>query len=398
MTRIFDIADFGACPDGKTLNTAAIQSAIDACCAAGGGTVLCGPGEHVLGSIELKSRVTLHLAAGCRLTGSTNLADYDDFIAPGFRHDAAPEKSTKHLIRAIGAEGFAITGPGEINGSGPSFYDTTSILWERFYAKPDAPRPRLLMAYKCRHFRLEDTAFNDSPCWTFWLMQCQGVRIHRISMHGDPKMINNDGIDLDMCRDVTVSDCVLQTGDDCVILRAMHRLSDTSQPCENITVSNCVLDSQCQGIRIGCPGDGVIRNCAFSNLVITGRGNGIVFNNPRRYLPTNRPGSADIRNILFSNVAIDCENAPISLDVEDGVALPYLGDITFANFRITSGKPIRVLGNPETIIRNVRFSAITITTTGDDAILCRHCQGIVLDGVELNHRGRGPEAGKPGNG
>jgi polygalacturonase len=85
MKHIFDILDYGACADGKTLNTSAIQRAIDACHAAGGGRVLCGSGEFLTGSLQLKSRVDLHLAAGCRLVGSTNLADYADFIAPGFR-------------------------------------------------------------------------------------------------------------------------------------------------------------------------------------------------------------------------------------------------------------------------------------------------------------------------
>ncbi len=386
MEPIFDIREYGARPDGQTLNTSAIQGAIDACHAAGGGRVLCGPGTYLTGSLHLKSGVDLHLSLGCRLVGSTNLADYDDMIAPGFRHQAAPEHSSKSLLIAIGAEDFAITGPGEINGSGPSFYDTSSVLWERFYAKPASPRPRMLMACKCRSFRIEDASFNDSPCWTFWLMQCEDVGIHRIRMLADQKMINNDGIDLDMCRNVTVSDCILKTGDDCIILRAMRNLHDTESPCENVTVSNCALDSWCQGIRVGCPGDGVIRNCTFSNLVITGPGNGIVFNNPARYLPQGCTGSADVRRILFSNVAIDCGNAPIKMDVDAGVVLPYLGDVSFSNLRIRSGQPIIVQGSPETTIRNVRFSNIEIETSGEDALRCRYCEGVSFADVRVSNR------------
>lgn len=387
MAQVFDITEYGACADGKTINTIAIQRTIDACHAAGGGRVFCGPGEFLTGSLELKSRVDLHLSIGCRLVGSANLVDYVDLKAPGFRHELAPEKSTKSLILAIGAEDFSITGPGEINGSGPAFYDTNSVLWERFYNKPDSPRPRMLMAYKCRNFRIEDASFNDSPCWTFWLMQCQGIGIHRIKMLADQKMINNDGIDLDMCRDVTVSDCFLKTGDDCIILRSMRQVYETELPCENVTVSNCVLNSWCQGIRVGCPGDGVIRNCTFNNLVITGPCNGIVFSNPKRYLPEDCRGSADIRNILFSNVVIDCRDAPISMDVDAGVALPYLGSVSFSNFRIKSGMPIIIQGSPETIIQNVSFSNIEIETSGEDPIVCRHCQGIKLVNVELSSAG-----------
>ncbi|NLE66209.1 MAG: hypothetical protein GX608_02190 [Lentisphaerae bacterium] len=389
MQQVFDISGYGARADGKTLNTAAIQQAIDACHAAGGGRVLCGPGDFLTGALDLKSRVDLHLSAGCRLVGSTSRSDYPDFIAPGFRNELAPEKSSKSILRAFGAEDFSITGPGEINGSGPAFYDTKSVLWERFYCKPDLPRPRILMAYKCRNFRIEDASFNDSPCWTFWLMQCQGVGIHRIKMRADQKMINNDGIDLDMCRDVTISDSFFKTSDDCIVLRAMRNLYEEEGPCENVTVNNCVLDSWCQGIRIGCPGDGVIRNSVFNNLVITGPCNGIVFNNPRRYLPKGSSGSADIRNILFSNVIIDCKNTPISMDVEDGVALPHLGGVSFSDFRIRSGGPIVIQGSRETIIRDVSFSNVRIETAGDEAFVCHRCQGVKFSNVELSGPGAG---------
>jgi len=382
---VFDISDHGAVSDGKTINTCAIQRAIDACHAAGGGRVLCGPGKFLTGTLDLKSRVDLHLSPGCQLIGSTNLSDYADFTAPGFRHDLAPENSTKCLLRALEAEHFSITGPGEVNGSGPAFYDTKTAMWERFYQKPDSPRPRMLMAYKCRDFRIEDASFNDSPCWTFWLMQCQRVGIHRIKMISDQKMINNDGIDLDMCRDVVVSDSIFKTGDDCLILRSILQVSDDEMPCENITVSNCVLDSYCQGIRVGCPGDGIIRNCAFSNLVITGLGNGIIFNNPRRYLPVGSKGSADVRNIIFSNVVIDCKGSPIKMDVDPGVALKYLGGISFSNFRVKSGGPIIIQGCPETIIRDVSLNNVEMETSGEDAIVCRHCKGVKLSGVERSN-------------
>lgn len=386
MEQIFDIREYGACADGQTINTSAIQRAIDACHAAGGGRVFCGPGTFLTGSLQLKSRVDLHLSVGCRLVGSTNQADYVRLVAPGYRHGLAPERSGISLLLAIEAEEFAISGQGEINGSGPAFYDTTSVLWERFYCKPDAPRPHMFMAYKCRNFRVEDATFNDSPLWTFWLMQCQGISIRRIRMRADQKMINNDGIDLDMCRDVTVSDSLFKTGDDCIVLRSMRHLYETELPCENVTVSNCVLNSWCQGIRVGCPGDGVIRNCVFNNLVITGLGNGIVFNNPKRYLPEGGGGSADIRDILFSNVVIDCKGAPITMDVDAGIALPHLGGVSFSNFRIKSGKPILIQGSPETTIRNVSFSNVEIETAGDDAIICRHCQGVKFTNVELSNR------------
>ena len=384
MEYDFDIRDYGACPDGSTMNTAAIQDAIDACHRAGGGRVLCGPGRFLTGSLKLKSHVELHLMAGCRLIGSTAVDDYEDFVADGFRAENAPERNTKSLVRAVQAEHIAITGPGEIDGSGLAFYDTENLSG-RFFGKPPTPRPRMVMCYECRDVRLEDASFIDSPCWTCWLMKCERVRIRGLRISGDQRMINNDGIDLDCCRDVTVSDCIIRTCDDCLVLRAIRRVFEAPVPCENITITNCVLYSWCQGIRVGCPGDGTIRNATFSNLVIHSENHGIAFENPRRYLRGDDPGTADIHDILFSNVTIESANLPIRITVEDGIELERLSDLSFSDFKIRSGGPCTVTGSPETTIRNVRFSNMQIETSGESAIVCRHSEGLKLTNVDLSH-------------
>jgi polygalacturonase len=386
MQGVYDIAEFGACSDGKTVNTRAIQQAIDACHAAGGGRVNCGPGSWVTGSLELKSHVELHVGSGCRLVGSPRLDDYVMMAGEGFHPERAPEKSAHALIGAVQAEDIAITGPGTIDGTGLAFYQTEGVTGK--LAKPGTPRPRIGMFYRCRQIRIHDTTFVDSPCWTLWLMQCEGAQIRGIRITGNRRMRNVDGIDLDACRDVTVSDCWMDTEDDCVVLRSIQHLYDDPAVCENVTVTNCVLKSGCQGVRIGCPGDGIIRNSTFSNLVIQSQNNGIIFDNPHRYLAEGNPGSADISNLQFTNVAITCERTPIRLMVEEGIALPRLSDIGFSDFRIQSGDPCLVQGSPETTIRNVRFSNMQIDTSGKDTILCRHCEGVHLTNVSLSNRAR----------
>lgn len=384
MTSLHDIADYGATPDAETLNTAAIQRAIDVCHAAGGGQVVCGAGTWLTGSLELRSHVELHLAPGCRLLGSPRLEDYDPLIADGFHTERAPEKSAHSLVRAVDAESVAITGPGTIDGAGLAFYDTDST--DGKLDKPDTPRPRIGMFYRCRDVRIQDSTFVDSACWTIWLMRCQGVRVHHISVRGNRRLRNVDGIDIDACRDVTVSDCQFDTEDDCIAVRAMQQLYDEPAVCENVAVTNCVMRTSCQGVRVGCPGDGVIRNVTFANLVIDSTGNGILFGNPRIYLPPGTTGSADVSAISFTGVVIDCQRTPIGILVEEGVALTRLADLSFSDFRIRSGEPCTVQGSAQTVVRDITFHNVSIDTTGDSAILCRRCEGIRLSDVVLAHR------------
>ena len=383
--KTYDVDSFGALADGLTLATQAIQRAIDACNEDGGGQVVIGPGEYLSGSIEIKTGVELYLSSGCRLVGSKSISDYEDLVADGFIGERAPEQSAKCLIRAVKASNIGITGPGEIIGSGLAFYDQEDMTG-KFFRKPDNERPRLVMMYECRDVRFESTAYIDSPCWTLWIMKCERVSIRGVRVHGDQRMINNDGIDIDSCSDVTISDCTIKTGDDCLVLRAIDGVFSEAKPCEKVTISNCVLDSWCQGIRVGCPADGTIRNAVFSNIVIHSGNNGILLEHPKRYLLPGSTGSADIHDIRFYGMVIQSDGSPIRVNVEEGIALKRISDLSFSDMQIRSILPCRIEGSSNTVIRNVGFSNMRIVTSGNDAVVFRSCEGIRLDNVELaNH-------------
>jgi polygalacturonase len=356
-----------------------IQAAIDAANEAGGGRVVLEPGVHPSTTLFMKSNVELHISAGAKIQGSDKAEDYPDFRDPGF--DAvAPEKSRKCLIAAAHCENVAITGDGEINGAGPAFYDT-NVPDGAFFAKPPHPRPRMIQFFNCRNVRFEGPSFIDSPGWTFWLIACENVKIHRITVTGNQQMINNDGIDIDDCRNVTVSDCVITTGDDCLILRAIRKGPEHHAVCENVVVTNCVLDSRCQAIRVGCPSDDTIRSCTFGNLVLRGSGNGININNPKRYLMQGCNGYLDLHDILFGNLVIESKRVPIWINVEEGVALRRIGGMTFSNIRIRSENPCRLEGSTETIIEDVRFSEVRC----QKAPIIENCRRISLNQVEIDN-------------
>ncbi len=387
----YSILDFGAIADGKTLCTASIQRAIDAATEAGGGRVVCPPGEYLTGTIELKSHVELHLAPGCRLQGSRDIADYQSFAAPGLEFlPTTTEGCTQCLVRATDAEDIAITGSGEINGAGPAFYDTKSADFGGcFYHKPPTPRPRLVMMYNCRHVRFTDAAFADSACWTFWLICCEQIFVHGVRVFGDQRMINNDGIDFDACRDVVVGDSYFKTGDDCIVLRNLgfcRTGEDKTAPCENVVVSNCVLDSWCQGVRIGCPGDGIIRHARFSNIRITCRGNGVATQNPRHYVPScfKDDGPLDVSDISFDNISIDSKGYPVVVSVCENLTLPRIGGMTFSNCRFKGGRGVLFEGTALTPVRDMTLRGVTLESADPEPIKCVHCENLRLDDIEIS--------------
>ncbi len=111
--------------------------------------------------------------------------------------------------------------------------------------------------------------------------------------------MNCDGIDIDSCRNVTVSDSIFDTEDDSLVVRAMGGYG-VQEECSNVPVTNCVLSNGCQGVRIGCPGDDVIKECVFSNITVNSSGNGVIIQNPKRYLPeTGSPGADTQRHRVF---------------------------------------------------------------------------------------------------
>ena len=304
MKNVFDIREYGASSEPGAINTRAIQSAIDACHAAGGGVVYCPPGTFVTGTLWLKSHVTLYLEAGCVLLGSPRRADYEENLPfPESVAFASEKVSDAHLIVAYQAEQVAITGRGRIDGNSAAFLP---------FLAPDAGgsarswewRPgQMLFFCRCRGVRVEGVELVNSPYWTLFFHGCEQVTARGIVIANPDDTPNGDGIDIDCCRDVTVDSCQIRSGDDSITLRGNAKpLGDRPMPCENVTVTNCTLHSACNAIRVGV-GSGLVRNCVFSNLVIHDSNVGI--NVISRY--SSASDGVEIRRVRFANVVIDAQ-------------------------------------------------------------------------------------------
>ena len=371
-------------------NGSAIQRAIDTAAAAGGGRVVPEPGVYPSGTICLKSNVELHLSAGVVILGHPSADMYEDFIPAGLEK-VAPENSRKCLIACDRCENISITGQGVIDGQGPEYYDRENFIYGRFWARKDMPRPRIIQFFKCSNVLLSGVTLRNSPGWTCWLVDCEDVRITAIRIIGEQRMINNDGIDIDSCRRVTVSDSVFETGDDCLVLRAIRR-NDTEQSlCEHVTVTNCILNSACQGIRLGCPSDDTIRNCSFSNLDIKSTGVGILSQHPYHYLRSNCTGYMDIRDLAFENISIESESSPVAIICDPGITLRGIRNFFFSGIRIKAKHPVLLEGNVSTVLENICFHRVGGVIDRETPLVTKFVRDLELDHFKISAATGEPE-------
>ena len=235
--EVFGIKDFGAVADAKTLNTAVIQRAIDACAAAGGGEVVVPAGVFVTGSLHLKSDITLRLLPGAVLQGSYDPNDYPDHDISAHRkfgtiiHDGAYVKSMQALIVADAAHNVAIVGEGTIKGAGEG---------EAFQLGLNKNgKPKNLFFIGCTNVRLSGIKILNSAQITVSISGCDRVFIDGIHIRSLVNW-NCDGLDVD-ARDVTIANCLIESEDDAICFKSEY----LGRFCENITVSNCVVASIC---------------------------------------------------------------------------------------------------------------------------------------------------------
>lgn len=367
----FNILDFGAKGDGKTVNTSAINQAIAACAKAGGGTVHVPAGEFRSGTVLLLSNVNLQLDSGAVLKGSDDLADY---LKEG--------ENRYGLILAKNAENVAITGRGTLDGNGTYFMDLNKKRVEddfdgKFTRQgkayiygdkemgdgPVLPRDRpgnMFVFAECRTILLRDVIIKDSPMWTVHIADSDGAELSGLAILNGLSYANNDGIHCTTSRNIRISDCDIRAGDDGICVTGFGTKKGIS---ENITATNCMIQSRSSGIRIGYGGNN-IRNLVFQNLVIYGSNRGIgVF--------TRDQGS--IENVLFSNITIETRlhtghwwghGEPIhvsAVPVFENVTSGIMKNVRFSNIVARSESGIGVYGQKETILQDLSFEAIHLT-------------------------------------
>ncbi|MBO7169808.1 MAG: right-handed parallel beta-helix repeat-containing protein [Clostridia bacterium] len=371
---IFNVKDYGAVGDGRTLNTKAIQAAIDACATSGGGRVLLENGVFMSGTLILRSFVELHLAANATLLGSPNCEDYP--VRNDTKHvknEELPRVRNNCFIYAEESEGLSITGMGVIDCNGESFIvprpEEEPIGWR--FKRIHAPTPaRVVFFAGCRNVKIEDVTMVNQPAgWSYWIHDCDYVTMDKLKIVAEVEYPNNDGIHINSSRNVTISNCDITCGDDCLVVRANNRSLSEKKVCEKVCVTNCNLTSYSSGIRIGWMNDGVIRNCTFANLVMTDTTKGIEIGLPYFPMMKDKLWTADqgveatlIENISFQNIIMDgIYSQPITVWIEGnaGTKVEAVRNLYFSGIHAKSGSNLLLEGRAQNHLENIRISDCT---------------------------------------
>lgn len=334
---IFNVCAHGAQRDGQTLDTRAIQSAIDACAEWGGGTVYLPAGRYRTGSIFLRNNITLHLDAGAVILGSENPQDYSIIQS---RWEGVHQDTYAPLIGGNHLQSIAVTGRGTIDGRG-------AVWWKAKEEKTLAyPRPRLISFSDCNNVLIEGITAINSPSWTINPVHCQNVNIHAVTILNPADSPNTDGIDPDSCRLVRISDCYISVGDDCIAIKSgtEHEAPDRYAPCRDITITNCTLERGHGGVVIGSEMSGGVKNVVISNCVFIGTDRGI-------RIKSRRGRGGTIEDIRVSNLIMDGVLCPFTMNL-----YYHIGER--GNLNVSDKNPRSVdEGTPR--FRRIHFSHIT---------------------------------------
>jgi hypothetical protein len=240
----FNVRDYGAAGNGNTLDTPAINKAIEVCAAAGGGQVLLPPGKYLSGTVHLKSHVTLFLEAGAALIGTPDLNKYQYPSIPEFMPEAKWGKWHRALILGEGLEDITITGQGVIDGN--KVFDPTGEEHMR--------GPHAFVFVNCRKVTVRDVSFEDAANYAILFEASSQVEIHNVKITGGWDGVHFRGAPNHPCREVSIIGCQFFTGDDSIAGRYW----------DNILISDCIVNSSCNGIRLIGPATHlIIHDCLF---------------------------------------------------------------------------------------------------------------------------------------
>jgi polygalacturonase len=379
---------YGAKGDGTTKDTAAIQHAIDACEAHGGGTVHLSAGTYLSAPVMLKSNITLDLDQGATLLGSPDFADYPlitEFRAPG----------RQSLVSATNADNVAIIGEGTIDGNGQRWWDMARSIKNAGVMGSDHPRPRLVVFNHCRHIRIEGITVQNSPMWQIVPYYSEDIVIRNVRVLAPARSPNTDAIDPFSSSHVLIDHVYADVGDDDVAIKSGEANSPgPDSPSSDIVIMDCTFKHG-HGLSIGSEIAGGARNIHAERITFEGTDNGI-------RVKANRDRGNDVGNLSFSDIRMqDVKHAIIISEYYPKVLppnpdnpapvtrlTPHFHDISIQNLAAAGiAEAGTIAGLPEAPVRNVVLKNVKIDAQ----------TGLIISNAQLTSEGLAVQvqAGQP---
>ncbi len=351
---------YGAKGNGVAKDTTAIQQAINACEAKGGGTVVLSPGTYLSGPIVLKSHITLDLKKGATLLGSPDFKDYpkiSEFRAPG----------RQALVSAKDASHVSIIGSGTINGNGSGWWRAFLKHLVAEGRNTHFTRPRLIVFDHCEHVLIEGITAENSPMWQIVPYYSDYVTIRNIRVLAPPHSVNTDAIDPFASQHVLIEHVYANVGDDDVAIKSGMPNSTNNRASRYITIKDCTF-MRGHGLSIGSEIAGGAQHIYADNITFDGTGNGI-------RIKANRDRGNDVSDIVFKNIHM--KNVPNALIISEFYPhkfppapdlpapvtrlTPHFHNITIENMTAVNSRNAGVIaGLPEAPIRDLVFDHVTI--------------------------------------
>lgn len=382
---MYNAKDFGALGDGSTLDSQAIQKAIDTCFAAGGGTVYIPEGQYLCGTMHLKTNVHVCLDKGALILGSQNREDFDPYEENPTNsefQDRSHSYFYHSLFHADGADDIALTGYGKIDMQS-AWEDLDFSEFGNGKGQHWCRGCKAIAFKECTNVVIKDLVIRNVTDLAVYVAGCENVRISGLNIAS-----HVDGISPDSCKNVVISDCIVDTGDDAIVPKCSYTLGRL-KAMENLTVANCIVRSSAAAIKFGTES-----NSAYINTTITGC---TIYDTDREGIALMSADGARIEGVSISNITMRNVAHPILLMVSErlrgpaGTSVGEIKNVAISNVLITgpypetfeatmaqnakdhyeknlTKKPIPLpcllIGLPESPIKNVNFSNIQFVAPG----------------------------------